>query len=80
MKKAAAGNRGGFLRVWMLLLHLGCEHLLRDLPAAFDLQQQQIVGEEARRQLALELDESRCRSGLIDLENLVMSRQTLRLA
>lgn len=66
-------------RLARLLPHFGDEDLLRDLPAAADLQQRKLIGEVARRDLAFELDEGHLGADEIDRQDMIFARETLQL-
>jgi len=55
--------------------HLGHEDFLRDLPAAIDLQQRQLIGEEARWNGAFELHIGHCRTDEVDCQYLIVAGQ-----
>jgi hypothetical protein len=69
---------GKVVRAALRLHHRG-EDLLRHDPAPIDLEQIEVVGEEPRWDLALDLDERGGRPGLVDHQDHVIARQTLVL-
>ena len=55
--------------------HLGHKTFSRDLPAVVDLQQRELVGEEARRDRAFELDVGHRRTDEVDRQHVIVARQ-----
>src|SRR6267378_1091879 len=62
-----------------LFPHLGREDFLRDLPAAIDLQQRQLICEEARWNGSFKLHIGHCRTDEVDCQYLIVAGQALLL-
>src|ERR1700682_5619806 len=62
-----------------LFPHFGREDFLRDLPAAIDLQQRQLIGEEARWNGAFELHVGHCRIDEVDCQHMIVAGEALLL-